>query len=85
MPRWRTLAFPVFLAFLALSIILSVLFRQFLLLLVLPFLPVFFRKKNGVARHAAKRCPECGWATHERDAAFCSRDGHRLEPVPQPF
>lgn len=69
------------LAGLALSVVVSlaawVYFDTLLLFLLVPFVPVLFRRRSE--RQPAKRCPVCGFETREPTFSHCPRDGTALE------
>lgn len=69
------------LAGLALSVVVSlaawVYFDTLLLFLLVPFVPVLFRRRGE--RRPAKRCPACGFETREPTFSHCPRDGTALE------
>lgn len=71
------------LAGLALSIVLSVAARFYfdtlLLFLVVPFVPLLFRRRAADDRPPRKRCPDCGFETREPSYSHCPRDGTPLE------
>lgn len=56
-------------------------FHTFLLFLVVPFVPLLLRGRDGVGgtRASVRECPACGFRTADPDVAFCPRDGTRLE------
>lgn len=81
MARWWVVTLPVFLVFLAGSILLSVLFNQLFLLLILPFIPFVFRwskKQSAPEAPHLRTCPRCGWSTANPDENFCPRDQSAL-------
>lgn len=49
-----------------------------LLFLVVPFVPLLFRRRGGNAP-SVKRCPDCGFETREPSFSHCPRDGTPLE------
>jgi hypothetical protein len=52
-----------------------VLFDTLLLLLVVPFVPLLFRR----GRPPVRECPECGFRTRDAGYDYCPRDGTELE------
>ena len=58
-------------------------FDSFLLFLVVPFVPLLLRWRDGGtdAVPDRRRCPMCGFETHEPGYEFCPRDGTALERV----
>lgn len=53
-----------------------------LVLLVVPFLPLLFRRgAEAESERAAqpRECPECGFRTTDPEFTHCPRDGSRLE------
>lgn len=52
-------------------------FDTLLLFLVVPVVPILFRRRGE--RPPAKRCPRCGFETREPSFTHCPRDGARLE------
>lgn len=72
------------LAGLALSLLVSVVafvyFNTFLLFLVVPFIPLLFRRgAQEAASPPLKTCPECGFQSADPEFTHCPRDGHRLQ------
>ena len=51
-------------------------FDTLLVFLVVPFVPVLFRRTGD---RAVRTCPQCGFSTADESVAFCPRDGERLE------
>lgn len=49
-----------------------------LLFLLVPFVPLLFRRREGDAP-PVKRCPECAFETREPSFSHCPRDGASLE------
>lgn len=70
------------LAGVAVSVLVSVAawiyFDTLLLFLVVPFVPLLFRRRGGNAP-PVKRCPDCGFETREPSFSHCPRDGTPLE------
>lgn len=55
-------------------------FDTLLVFLVLPFLPILFRRGADADQRAhVRECPECGFRTTDPEFTHCPRDGHRLE------
>lgn len=50
-----------------------------LLFLVVPFVPLLFRRQLSGERPPVKRCPVCGYETREPAFTHCPRDGTALE------
>jgi hypothetical protein len=71
------------LAGLAVSLVLSVAgwvyLDTLLLFLVVPFVPLLFRRRGSDGRSALRRCPDCGFETREPSFSHCPRDGTPLE------
>lgn len=53
-------------------------FDTLLLFLVVPFVPLLFRRR-GDEGPPVKRCPDCGFETREPTFSHCPRDGTPLE------
>jgi hypothetical protein len=51
-------------------------FDTLLFFLVVPFVPVLFRRRGE--EPTAKRCPACGFETREASFSHCPRDGTPL-------
>ena len=75
---------------LAVSIVAWVQYDTLLLFLLVPFVPLLFRRGRGAAGSESgaagapagpprKRCPTCGFETRAPDYAHCPRDGTALE------
>ena len=68
---------------LGLSLLVSVLAWRYLdtllVFLLVPFVPLLFRRRAGTDRPATRRCPRCGFETAAPDHAYCPRDGTALE------
>lgn len=56
-----------------------VVFDTLLFFLVVPFVPLLFRRRGVDADGTAKACPNCGFATTEPTYRHCPRDGTPLE------
>lgn len=54
-------------------------FDTLLLFLLVPFVPLLFRRQLGGERPPVKRCPACGFETREPSFTHCPRDGTVLE------
>jgi uncharacterized membrane protein YdfJ with MMPL/SSD domain len=67
------------LASLGISIAAWILFDTLLLFLLVPAVPLLFRRRGETASKAEKRCPVCGFATREPSFTHCPRDGTRLQ------
>ncbi len=65
-----------FLASLALSVVLWVVFGVPAFLVVVPFVPFLFRRGQ---RPPVRECPVCGFQARDPEFEHCPRDGHRLE------
>ncbi len=57
------------------------LFDTFLLFLLVPVVPLLFRRRTEEEPdpRASKRCPHCGFTTSEPTFTHCPRDGSRLQ------
>lgn len=69
-------------ASLLVSVVAWVQFDTLLLFLLVPFVPLLFRRRLGGGdgeRPAPKRCPVCGFETAAPDHTHCPRDGTPLE------
>jgi len=64
---------------LAVSVAVWVTFHTLLVFLVVPFVPLLFRRTLGRPAPPVKRCPTCGFASRAAEVAFCPRDGTALE------
>lgn len=72
-------AFVGLLASLGVSIAAWILFDTLLLFLLVPVMPLLFRRRGESASVDEKRCPVCGFETREPLFTHCPRDGTRLE------
>lgn len=63
---------------LVVSIAAWIYFDTLLLFLVVPFVPLLFRRRAGT-RPTVKRCPVCGFETRDPTFTHCPRDGTPLE------
>ncbi len=61
------------------SIAAWVYYDTLLFFLIVPFVPLLFRRQLGGERPSVKRCPVCGYETREPSYTHCSRDGAALE------
>lgn len=53
-----------------------------LFFLLVPFVPILFRRRWGATRRTQSErqvCPRCGFATTDDSYAYCPYDGGRLE------
>ena len=68
---------------LLLSLAAWVYFDTLLLFLLVPFVPILFRRRGGDdGREGAdhlRRCPLCGFESADPAVAYCPRDGTHLE------
>lgn len=64
---------------LAVSVAGWVYFDTLLLFLVVPFVPLLFRRRDSEDRPPVKRCPDCGFETREPSFSHCPRDGTPLD------
>lgn len=53
-----------------------------LVFLLVPFVPLLFRRRGDGARPTPRRCPVCGFETGVPDYTHCPRDGTELERGP---
>lgn len=78
----RTLTAVVgLIASLLLSLVVYWRFDTLLVLLVVPFLPLLFRRGGDDPERTAqvRECPACGFRTADPEFTHCPRDGSRLE------
>jgi len=55
-------------------------FDTLLVFLVLPFLPILFRRGGDAeAEERVRECPECGFRTTDPEFTHCPRDGRELD------
>lgn len=54
-------------------------FDTVLVFLLVPFVPILFRRGDDHERPPHKECPTCGFNTHEPGIKYCPRDGTKLE------
>jgi hypothetical protein len=68
---------------LLLSLAAWVYFDTLLVFLLVPFVPILFRRRGGddgrEGGDSVKRCPECGFESADPAVAYCPRHGTRLE------
>ncbi|MFC4358540.1 hypothetical protein ACFO0N_11370 [Halobium salinum] len=58
-------------------------FDTLLVFLVVPFVPLLFRRRatgESEDRADGRVCPACGFRSRDPSVAYCPRDGTRLEP-----